>query len=440
MPFFLRKITLSVGFFICAVYFNANALDTDPLDISDDSALRLSLVKDWLTETPSTVLSKKPFIAELPSGDRVRVGTENSPAQNEFVIILARELNGAFPGWAQGSWILTRDSRTGEPEKIRVFLRSDPYTYVQFRPQSNTKSLLDVVIYDANIVQSLIIPMTFTRLLTTPLNDIFESISERVPLKFFSPKTDNYRDSVKLIAQIRKNLPSLEYADDGAIDENGNYVFINNLEEQTKNQGLNCSGFAKWLVDGILRPYTGKGLEITPLKQAFGNRGSDFTEPYERSRDPFFGLDWVRNLAATAATVLKAPSFASLDEIEVRDTPFSSTIKHIGKTSKIIPYVGYLPDAGYEFTGLQALLYTLAINEPGNIYLGAVNNEKMPKPRMRQYYHVAAFIPYFDEYSIFHIAVFESAVETNFNKFRGRYTTDFINLVRIPVEKNFQPN
>jgi hypothetical protein len=60
-------------------------------------------------------------------------------------------------------------------------------------------------------------------------------------------------------------------------------------------------------------------------------------------------------------------------------------------------------------------------------------------PRMRQYFHIAVLIPYFDEYGGFQITVFESAEETRFNRFLARYPGHQINLVRIPVEGPFDP-
>jgi hypothetical protein len=109
--------------------------------IVDDSALRTSVKDTWLVESTSRVLSKPRVINTLPGGGRVELRVE--AAKDEFSIVFARELRnsnsgansiGNFPGWAQGSWILTRRMDNGAPERIRIFLRSDPYTYIQFRP------------------------------------------------------------------------------------------------------------------------------------------------------------------------------------------------------------------------------------------------------------------------------------------------------------------
>ena len=114
----------------------------------------------------------------------------------------------------------------------------------------------------------------------------------------------------------------------------------------------------------------------------------------------------------------------------------------------IRPYPGFLPDAGFSFEGIHPLLYTLAIDEPDYIYLASVNNEIGPPAtpdnprggiRMRQHYHIAVLVPYFNEYGNFRVAVFESAEETSFNRFKTRYPGQYVNLVRVPVETVFDP-
>jgi hypothetical protein len=116
--------------------------------------------------------------------------------------------------------------------------------------------------------------------------------------------------------------------------------------------------------------------------------------------------------------------------------------------SSVRSYPGFLPDAGFGIEGLHPLLYTLAVDEPGRIYLAAVNNEigapvtkDNPRglPRLRQYFHIAVLVPHFNEYGNFQVTVFESAEETNFTAFKNRYGGHYVNLVRIPVEGSFYP-
>ena len=358
---------------------------------------------------------------------------------DEFSIILAREHSGAFTGWGQGSFILTRRIQDGAPLRARVFLRSDPYTYVQFRPLNQSKSEMDAVAYNGFLVQALPVPFSFERLLVTPLNETLDALENKFPRRYFEPKSGDYRATQILIREIRQAIRPLKFQDDGAIDENGNYVLIRDLSPQNASEaGLNCSGFAKWVIDGLLRPVTGERLKIEPLKQPFGSRGTNFTAPFERLRDPYFGLDWVRNLASAAEKTLKSPAFGVLEECEVRQTPFQSLLIRSGRTSSVRQYPGYLPDAGYSFEGIHPLLYTLAIDEPGSFFLGAISTHG-GRPALRTYFHVAVLVPYFDENKVFHVAVFESAEETSFNRFRVRYPSHHINLCRIPVETAFMP-
>jgi hypothetical protein len=445
-------------------------LDLPVSRIADDSLLRIALKDSWMTEAPERVLAQRPVIRQLPGGERVRVHTMEN--RDEFMVLLSRELirgrietedspavarraTGQFPGWAQGSWMLTRrkDSRggtLGEPVSIRIFLRSDPFTYIQFRPLSSERAQMDAVLYGGYVVRSMPIAVPFERLYTMPLNNALKLVEDKFPIRYFEPNPHYYRDSRKFIAEVRKNLSPLRFADDGAIDENGNYVFIETLRRQpASTAGLNCSGFAKWLIDGILRPVTGERLTITPLKAKFGERGSSLTEGWEESRDPYFGLDWIRNLAAAANKTLRSEEYSNLVEFETRSNTFASVIVSDNRSFVNNSFPGFLPEAGFGIEGLFPLLYTLAIDQPFQFYLAAVNNEigaavtpsnLRGSPRLRQFYHVAAFVPYFDEYGVFKIVVFESAEETSFNDFNTRYSAGHhINLVQIPIVTSFDP-
>lgn len=409
----------------------AGALDAPSAKVQDDSALRISLVQPWFKEAPGRVLGGRSFIHTLPGGGRVQVRAE--AGQEEFKIVLARERDGAFPGWAQGSWVLYRAMEDGALLRIRYFPRSDRNTYVQFRPFDSGKSHLDVMVYDAYAARSLPVPLAFERLLTVPVEEALRLAGAMFPRRYFDPRTEDYREVRRFAAAVREALPGLNFRDDGAIDEAGRYVFINDGSLQEGTPGLNCSGFAKWLVDGLLRPVTGQLLSIDALKAAFGERGSSFTDVYERARDPFFGLDWTRNLASQANAALRSPVFGELREIEVQEAQFASVVVRSREGAVIRSYPGFLSQAGFGAEGLQPLLYTLAIDEPGRIYLASVNTELTPRPLMRQHFHVAALVPFFDEGGDFKVLVFESAEETSFSRFNSRYPGHYINLVRIPV-------
>jgi hypothetical protein len=447
------KILFVLLFFVNII--TLYSFDLPVSNISDDSLLRLRFRDELMIESPVRVLSQRTRIELLETGERVQISTQEG--REEFRVIFSRELmrgtsinnrraTGSFPGWSQGSWMLTRRRDTGAATQIRIFLRSDQNTHIQFRPFDADKCFLDVVLYGGYIARSIPVAVPFERLYTMRLNDILRLVDTKFPLRYFEPDIASYRDTRRFVEQVRLHLGNLHYVNDGAIDENGNFVFIETLQEQTRARtGLNCSGFAKWLIDGILRPVTGQRLPITPLKKPFGIRGSSFTENWEERRDVFFGLDWIRNLAAEANGTLRSPAFSVLEEFEVRRDNFSFLIVNRNRTFVTRSFPGFLNEAGYEVEGLHPLLYTLAIDDPFSFYLAALNREfntpGAPRgtPRLRQYFHVAALVPYFDANGNFHVVVFESATETSFAAFRGRHSGNHINLVKIPVVAAFDP-
>ena len=462
-PIFITKMNkLRKALALFTVTVSLFTLTADPLfsfdvpsrEIEDDAYIRTSLVDSWFTEVPERVLAKRPEHYQLRGGGQVQVRVETSPRnREEFAIVLARGQNGNFSSWNQGSWSLIRRRDNGlRGSRIQVFLRSDFNTYIQFRPFSDERSFMDVVIYNAHVIRSLPLPIPFERLYVTPLEVVLASVEGLFPRHYFDPEPGRYRDSMAFISSVRARLPELSFVDDGAVDENGEFVFINTLMPQDLSAqgrgGVNCSGFAKWVVDGILRPITGERLPIAPLKEPFGDRGFSYIEAWEELRDPFFGLDWNRNLASRAWAVLRSASHSSLEEIEVRGVPFSRLTMRQASDGSNITHPAFTENSGFASEALLPLLYTLAVDEPGRIYLAAVNNELglpvtqvNPRgiPRMRQYYHVAVLVPFFNERGTFQIVVFESAAETSFMRFVSRYPGESVNLVRIPVENRFDP-
>jgi hypothetical protein len=449
---------MPVIFVILLILFNISpvySFDLPVSKIADDSLIRLKIKDTWMTETPDRALMQYARTETMESGERAEIRIIEG--REEFIVHISRELmrgtnaanrigTGQFPGWIQGSWMLTRRKDTGAGTQIKIFLRSDQQTFIQFRPFNADKCFMDAIVYGGYIAYSIPVAVAFERLYTMPLNDILRLVENKFPVRYFQPDISSYRENRVFITQVRSRISNLRFVDDGAINENGRFVFIETLQPQPSNlQGFNCSGFTKWLIDGILRPVTGARLPITPLKAPFGERGSSFTANWEERKDIFFGLDWIRNLAAEANGTLKTSLYRSLEEFEIRREDFAYILVNENRSFVTHSYPGFLPDAGYGIEGLHPLLYTLAIDEPFSFYLAAVNTEISDPsslrgtPRLRQYYHVAALVPYFDDNGVFRIAVFESAAETSFTAFRNRYPGHYVNLVKIPISTAFDP-
>jgi len=293
------------------------------------------------------------------------------------------------------------------------------------------------------LYREIIVPLPFEELLRSPFSRIRRLTADIVDWELFSPDPALYRELRGLEASVRRELPSLRYADDGAIDADGRAILIATLADQAQPVGLNCSGFAKWLVDGMLWPLTGSYLEVETLKRRMVDlRGSSFTEGYEERLDPFFGLDWSRALAkATWSAFYPSTAGQSPLSNDVNDSPFALRVRDVDPInggSAYEPYADNFDDAGFDVRGLKAALFLLAAREPGRFYLAQFNARDEAPPRLRRYYHIAALFPYFDDDGIFRVTVFESAAETSLESVLGR-RYEFVKLIRMPSAPDFKP-
>ena len=214
-----------------------------------------------------------------------------------------------------------------------------------------------------------------------------------------------------------------------------NYVYIETLEPQTGlpagsgeqgaevSGGFNCSGFAKWVVDGFYAPLTGRISSIEDAKRRMNGRGNRWSDRYEYERDPYFGLDWTRNLALLLGNGSRRTPDLTVEDVDVREVPFFS----------------YVPDVGYEIQDLEPLMFLLTQLEPGHFYLGSVNDVMDEDPYLRQHFHVAVFFPYFDSLGRFKIAVFERNVESPLDAFVRGNAGRRVHLVRLPLLRSFDP-
>jgi hypothetical protein len=219
---------------------------------------------------------------------------------------------------------------------------------------------------------------------------------------------------------VRDNCKNLKDSSFGAIDANGNYTV-------DSNQGLNCSGFVKWVADGFYMPLRRKKNK-TPMYLSLQklrikhpkHRGDRYTNLYEDSRDPYFGLDWTRNIAVLLAEERNNQKY-DIEDFDVND-------------SKILNYV---EDRGYPMSRIEEVLFEQAKIYPERWYLCSISGPYGENPRLYQYYHVCAFIPYTDEDGNLKIAVFERNKETSFDYLEKRYSKTFCHLVWLSMDGEF---
>lgn len=363
-------------------------------------------------------------LVTVPGSSPVLFRTNQQQGNRYYVFIPAGD--DSMHLVSPGTYIVRRRIEDGEIDQIKIFLQHHEGTFLRVFPEGRSVRM-DVYVVGNPIYRDIPISIGMRRAVTAPLTMIRDGSGGIVDWSFLDIQAAHtgYQTIQTMVERIRSALPTLPDAEDGAMNAAGELVFIESLRSQEALPGFNCSGFAKWVVDGIYRQRTGRYLSIDPLKRKHvGSRGTSWTEPLEDARDPYFGLDWTRNLAVEMEALDRGidPATIGPETLDVRD----------------VPYARYFEDVGYRVESLRAVLYWLARTEPGTFYLGSVNRLFGSDPVLRQHTHVVAFFPYFDADGRFEVAVMERNVETSVDSLERRYRNDFIHLVRVQGNADFK--
>ena len=357
------------------------------------------------------------------SGEKQRVKVSVAEQNQAVYLLFINEESYSFPLYSKGTYIIKTDDISGELLQIKIFIKSDPGSFIRIFPDEG-RSRLDLYLYGYPLYVDVLLPIPPETLAAAPFAKIITATDGVIHWDIIFPERTHsgYTTLSSMVETVREALPLLPDGEDGALNGEGRFVFIETLKPMEAG-GLNCSGFAKWLVDGLYLPVTGNCLDIGPLKvRNTEERGNRWSQRYETVRDPYFGLDWTRNLALELEKVRRGrpvdPGFA-----DVRDVPFFS----------------YTDDVGFPAEHLPLIIYLLAIKEPGYFYLASVNDQSTAAPNLRQHFHVAAVFPYFTASGEFKAPVFERNFESALTDFSARYPGGFVHLVRVPGLRDFTP-
>jgi hypothetical protein len=342
-----------------------------------------------------------------------------------LIFLFLNEKNGDFPMTGSGNASIMRNLTTSEIIKMTILLRDSNTSYLRLMPDKDRTSV-DIFLSGTRLYHNLIVPMPFNELLFEPLATIIQTTKNIVDwesILYKGPPEDSIK-GLGIFNEIRKYLPSMHTAADGAMDGEGKYVFIEDLKPQPTPGGFNCSGFAKWIVDGFYFGFTGKYTEIDVLKEKqLEQRGNRWSSKYEDKSDPYFGLDWTRNLAKILYQAQSGETDIDCERFDVRH----------------IPYLEYIEDVGYPVNDLNLILFFLAKENPDRFYLGSVNTEGGTSIKLRRHYHIAVFFPYFSSSDTLEIIVMEKNKETNLSSFLKDYKGNHIHLVALPINGTFRP-
>ena len=390
------------------------------LAVPENDEARTRLVE--LLYSPLTAPPAPRVVEQQSTGTRVKFETE---AQNGHVYYLFQnEEASAFSIAGRGNYVIKRAVEGGGFVQIKVFYREDPGCFVRLFPHGNRTSM-DVYLFAVPVDRGVLLPVAFEDLLTEPFSRVIDLTRSTVRWESLLYRRWGPFEELTLahVDSIRRFLPALSDRDDGAMDAEGRYVFIETGAPQGDAGGLNCSGFAKWVSDGFYFGLTGRYLAIEPLKDKhLEHRGNRWSLRFEEERDPYFGLDWSRNLATA---LWRAQGYAATG-------PEDFDVQGGG-------YVGYREDVGFPVEDLELLLFLEAAANPGHFYIGSLNREYGGQPVLRQHFHMVVHFPYFRADGSFAAAVFDTGSESTLPALIRRFPGAYIHLVRLPLGQSFLP-
>ena len=360
------------------------------------------------------------------SGDGPRVLFQHDAQSDALYLVFANQEGTRYPLDGAGTYIIKRSMKDGSFVQAKIFVQDGPGSYLRLFP-SGDRTKMDIFLFGEPFQVEIFLPVSFERLIIAPLSRIIDLSAASVDWRLvLAPAARTSADEriEGMVKTLRSRLPGLRDMDDGAMDSNGRMVYIATGLPAGKG-GFNCSGFAKWVVDGLFKPLSGLDTDIAVLKSRTAGRSHTWASRFEEELDPWFGLDWSRGLAR-AIMQARTGAAPTDEEIDVRD-------------SRRVPYVR---DVGYPVPRLHYLLYFLARANPGDFYIGSVNAPSAlavseGTPTLRQHHHVIVLFPYFDAQVVFQVSVMERNKETSLESLARRYAGEFVHLVHVDSEGEF---
>ncbi len=391
----------------------------------ENDEARRSLRELLYLPSASLVGGEEQTVTQSGTGPRVRFRIVRQGGYLYYLFL--NEETPGIPIAGRGNYIVKRDPGNGKFVQIKVFIRDHPGCFVRLFPSgpSGGRTSLDVYLFGLAVDRNVILPAAFETFLTEPFARVrrLSRTTVRWEQLLSRPQHPAYRAASDFVDRIRQALPLLADAEDGAMDADQRFVYIATGLPQEEPGGFNCSGFAKWVVDGFYYPLTGRYLDIEALKEKhLEYRGNRWSLRQEEQRDPFFGLDWSRNLARY---LWEAHGFSSTspEDFDVRQ----------------VDYLRYSEDVGFPVGELEVLLFLESSLNPGYFYVGSLNREYGGQPVLRQHFHMVVLFPFFRADGTFRVAVFDRNRQSSLEEIGQRFTGDFIHLVRLPLGESFSP-
>lgn len=335
-----------------------------------------------------------------------------------------------FTKGTKGSYIIKRnldeyDDINYGIQQIKIFYKNDDYSFLRIRESSKSEeSIMEIELLGRVVQKNIRVPLSLAELSLRSFSELAELTSSYVDWNYYiSDYRKLYGNNVRILSEtINPMLGFIQDRDDGAIDTSGNFVFIDSLDVQSEDGGLNCSGFAKWIIDGIYKPEAGTNIDISLLKKKhFELRGNEWSDKLE-DLDPYFGLDWTRSLAHEVLKLYEPGAPVSAVDVDN------------------LRYHGYKENIGYPIDNLSTVLYELAVTYPQNFYLGSLNSKSNEPPYLRQHTHVVVIFPYIDMKGNFQSVVYSANEKISVDYLKSHWKDNYIHLVHVEASSRFEPS
>ena len=421
----------------------------DVIDIPESSEVRSRIIDKWF-EQPIPILRTYED-EELESVDGYSFQVHFDEYGNDSMIIVAPakienvELytdsgieyiqRKMFKAESPGSWILFRNSKTGEPTCVRYYFTVNTEIFIQFRRSGSIpteKSLADVMVFGEYAAKNVPVGIPLEYFYDMSCDDVLSLVRYVVPWASQPFYSSLYNDILQMTGVIRENLPRFHFLEDAAYDEAGNLVTIKDgivlASAGSYDDPLYVSspGFVKWIVDGLVRPLSGSGILREPLiKKTEVFKSGSLSDTMAKKYDTTLALDWTRNLAAAMVSIYSGRDYTyETSGVQLNSVPFNDA---------------YYESNGFKISMLKPIFYYLAATEPGRFYLGAIRHTVNDGAEFVVYNECAAFFPAFDKNGKFSVAVFMDGEEIKIEDFTEDYNGDFVQLVRIQASEQFFP-
>ncbi|MEM9423381.1 MAG: hypothetical protein AAF975_01175, partial [Spirochaetota bacterium] len=414
---------------------------------------------------PQTIYSQRD--GNLPVMFQIRLNNQQTGRLYYAFVNRSYDNDGKiiYPVSSRGSYLIRRDLEKDRIDQIKIFLSrniGNEQSFIRIFPKSLPQNFdgsqnfqaaqaaqatqaagpsmqnasqyaeAEVVIFNRVVYSGIPISVPFNDILTMPLHQFIQNTNKAIKwdILLSDPELTEWRLVRQIPDQLRPYLYFIPEVYDGAMDVRGFFVRIE-TGEPLDRPGFNCSGFIKWVADGVYRSKKKWRdeqlyLDINELKRRqveVRGGGNPWNDSEETARDPYFGLDWARAIAQKLMAM----------EVEYPLDVRAGDVQDI-------PFFNYFENVGYPIAKLNAMMYLLAVKNPGDFYLGAINGT-FGEPPLHQYYHEVVFFPYFDTDGTFQLVIMDTGVERSQDFLEARYKDDYVHLSRIqaPYEYRLAP-